>query len=86
MLEVSDKHEGDHVSPPVAPAIVSNPFLDPAFMDHIVRVVAVGMAARASSTALRSGRVVTIVQWVKGMRNMGCMTYLGKEDAKVAGH
>jgi hypothetical protein len=26
------------------------------------------------------------VQWVKGMREMSCMTYYGKEDAEVAGH
>jgi len=30
--------------------------------------------------------VVTIVQWVKGMREMGCMTYGGEEDVEVAGH
>jgi hypothetical protein len=44
------------------------------------------MAAGASSTAPRLGGVVTIVQWVKGMREMGCMTYYGEEDAKVAGY
>jgi hypothetical protein len=51
-----------------------------------VRAVAAGMAAGASSTALRSGGVVTIVHWVKGMKEMGCMTYRGEEDAEVAGH
>ena len=70
----------------MAPVDGSNPFLDPAFMDHIVRVVAAGMAAGASNTTLRSGGVVTIVQWVKGMRDMGCMTYRGEEDAEVVGH
>jgi len=50
---------GDNIPPTVAPVAGSNPFLDPASMDHIVRVVAVGMAAGASSTAPRSGRVVT---------------------------
>ena len=38
------------------------------------------------STTLRSGGVVTIVQWMKGMREMGCMTYHGEEDAELAGH
>jgi len=61
----------------VAPVVGSNLFLDPASIDHIVRVVAVGMAAGASSTALRSGRVVIIVQWVRCMRGIGCMTYRG---------
>jgi len=55
-------------------------------MEHIVRAVAAGMAARAFSTTPRSGEVVTIVHWVKGMTEMGCMTYRGKEDAEVAGH
>jgi len=32
----------------VASAAASNPFSDPAFMDHIVRAVAVGMAAKVS--------------------------------------
>jgi hypothetical protein len=50
---------GDNIPPTVAPVAGSNPFLDPASMDHIVRAVAVGMAAGASSTAPRSGRVVT---------------------------
>jgi hypothetical protein len=53
-------------------------------MDHIVRVVAAGMAAGASSAASRSGGVVTIVQWVGCMRGMGCMIYHGEEDAEVA--
>jgi hypothetical protein len=70
----------------VEPIAVSNPFSDPAFMEHIVRAVVVGMVAGASSTAPRSGGVVTIVQWVKGMREMGCMTYGGEEDADVVGH
>jgi hypothetical protein len=55
-------------------------------MEHIVRAVAAGMAVGASSTAPRSGGVVTIVHWVKGMREMSCMTYHGEEDAEVAGH
>jgi uncharacterized ferredoxin-like protein len=55
-------------------------------MEHIVRAVAVGMVAGASNTTPRSRGIVTIVQWVKGMREMGCMTYQGEEDAEVAGH
>jgi len=50
-----------------------------------VRVIAAGMAARASSTTPRLDRVVTIIQWVKGMREMGYVTYYGEEDAKIAG-
>jgi hypothetical protein len=50
-------------------------------MDHIVRAVAAGMAAGASSVASRSGGVVTIVQWVGCMRGMGCMIYHGEEVA-----
>jgi len=84
--EVSDRQGGDNIPPPVVLVAGSNPFSDPAFMEHIVRAIAAGMIARASSTAPRSGGVVTIVQWVKGMREMGCMTYHGEEDAEVAEH
>jgi hypothetical protein len=61
----------------VALAAASNPFSDLAFMDHIVRA---RMVVGASSTALRLRGVVTIVQWVKGMREMGCVTYFGEEN------
>ena len=81
MHEVSNKHGGDNIPPPRASVVGSNPFLDLAFMEHIVRVVTVGMVVGASSTDARSGGVVTIVQWVKGMREMSCMTYSGEEDA-----
>jgi hypothetical protein len=86
MPEVSDRQGGDNIPPLVAPVAGSNPFLDLAFIEHIVRAVAAGMVARASSTAPRSGGVVTIVQWVKGMREMGYMIYHSEEDAEVAGH
>jgi len=84
MPKVSDRRGGDNIPPPVEPVVGSNPFSDPAFMEHIVRVVVVGMVEGASSTAPRSGGVVTMVQWEKGMREMGCMTYGGEEDAEVA--
>ena len=67
MPEVSDRNGGDNIPLLVAPVARSNPFSDPAFIEHIVRAVAAGMAVGASSTAPRSGGVVTIVQWVKGM-------------------
>jgi len=86
MPEVSDRRGEDNIPPPVEPVAGSNPFSDPAFMEHIVRVVAAGMVAGASGTTPRTGGVVTIVHWVKGMREMGCMTYGGEEDAEVAGH
>jgi hypothetical protein len=86
MPEVSDRRGGDNIPPPVEPVAGSNPFSDPAFMEHIVRVVAARMVEGASGTAPRTGGVVTIVHWVKGMREMGCMTYGGEEDAEVAGH
>jgi len=43
------------------------------------------MAAGASSAAPRLGEVVTIVQWVRCMRGMSCMTYHGEEDVDVIG-
>jgi hypothetical protein len=76
---------GDNIPPSVSLVAGSNPLLDPTFMDHIVRVVAVGMAARASSTSPRSRGVVIIVLWERCMRGMGCMTYRGEEDVEVVG-
>ena len=70
----------------MAPVAGSNTFSDLAFIEHIVRAVATRMVAGASNMTPRSGGEVTIVQWVKGMREMGCMTYHGEEDAEVAGH
>jgi hypothetical protein len=61
MPEVLDKHGGNNIPLLVAPVAGSNPFSDLAFMEHIVRAVVAGMAAGASSTAPRSGGVVTIV-------------------------
>jgi len=52
----------------------------------LVKVVAAGMAAGASNSTPRAERVITLVQWVKGMREMGCTTYSGDEDTEVAGH
>jgi len=86
MPQGSNIQRGDNIPPPVAPVAESNLFLDPAFMEHIVRAVAAGMVAGASNTTPRLGGIVTIVQWVKGIREMGCMTYRGEEDAEVAGH
>jgi hypothetical protein len=40
MPEVSYRQGRDNIPPPMAPAAMSNPFLNPIFMDHIVRVVA----------------------------------------------
>ena len=70
----------------MAPVAGSNPFSDPAFMEYIMRAVSARMVARASSTTPRLGELVTIMQWVKGMREMGCMTYLGEEDVEVVIH
>jgi len=86
MPEVSDRQGEDNIPPPVEPVAGSNPFSDPAFMEHIVRAVTPGMVAGASGTAPRTGGVVTIVHWVRGMREMGCKTYGGEKDAEVVGH
>jgi len=45
MAEVSDREGGDNIPPPMAPVARLNPFLDLAFIEHIVRAVAVGMAS-----------------------------------------
>lgn len=72
--------------PPVTSTVTPNPYSDPTFLEQLVKAVAAGMAAGASNSTPRAERVITLVQWVKGMREMGCTTYSGEEDAEVAGH
>lgn len=67
------------------PAVAPNPYSDPTFLEQIVKVVAAGMA-KVSGSAPRQVRVVTLVHWVKGMREMGCVTFSREEDAEVAVH
>jgi hypothetical protein len=70
----------------VAPTVTPNPYSDPTFPEQVVKAVAAGMATSASNSTPRAERIVTLVQWVNGMREMGCTTYLGEEEAEVAGH
>jgi len=58
---------------PVALTVTPNPYSNPIFLEQL----ATGMAAGASNSTPRAERVVTLVQWVKGMREMGCTTYSG---------
>jgi hypothetical protein len=67
------------------PVVAPNPYSDLAFLEQILRAVVVEMA-EAFSLALKPERVVTLVLWVKRMREMGCVTLSGEEDAEVAGH
>jgi len=46
----------------MAPTVAFNPYLDPAFIEQLIKEMVVGMTAGASNTTLRSKRVVTIVQ------------------------
>jgi hypothetical protein len=55
MPEVSNRQGGDNIPPPVSLIAGSNPFSDPAFMEHIVRAVAAEMVAGASNTTPRAG-------------------------------
>jgi hypothetical protein len=72
--------------PLVAPKVTPNLYSDPIFLEQLVKAIAARMAAGASNSTPRVERVVTLVQWVKGMHEMGCTTYSGEEDTEVAGH
>jgi hypothetical protein len=57
--------QGPENRPPlVAPTVTSNPYLDPIFLEQLVKAVAavVGMAASASNFTPQTKRVVTLVQ------------------------
>jgi hypothetical protein len=40
----------------------------------------------ASGSTPKMERVVLLVHWVKGMREIGCVTFLGEEDVEIARH
>jgi hypothetical protein len=48
--------------------------------------VIAGMAGVSSITPLRVEKVITIVNWVKGMREISSVTYLKKKDDELARH
>ena len=79
-------HRQGNRPPLAAPATIPNPYSDFAFLEQLVKAIVVGMAASTFSLAPWAERVVTLVEWVKGMQEMGCTTYSGEEDAEVIGH
>jgi hypothetical protein len=72
--------------PPIAPTTTPNPCSDPAFLEQLVKAVVAGMAVGTSNPTPQIKRMVTLVKWVKGMWEISYTTYLGEEDAEVAGH
>jgi hypothetical protein len=78
--------QGPKDRPPLAvPTATPNPHSNLAFLEQLVKAVAVGMVAGTSNPAPRVERVITLIQWVKGMQEMGCTTYSG-EDVEVVRH
>jgi hypothetical protein len=67
-------------------ATIPNPYSDSTFLEKLVKAVVAKMATDTSSPAPRAETMVTLVEWVKGMQEMGCTTYSGEEDAEVTGH
>ena len=61
--------------PPVTSMVTLNPYSDRIFLKQLVKEVATGMPAGVSNSTHRAERVITLVEWVKGMREMGCVTY-----------
>ena len=70
--------------PPMTSTITLNPYLDPMFFEQLVKVVVAGMVVGASNSTPRAERVITLIQWVKDMQEMGCTTYSGEEDTERA--
>ena len=68
---------------PRAPTVATNPYSNPVFLEQIAKAVATKMV-KASGSTPRPERVVLLVHWVKGMREIGCVTFLGEEDVEVA--
>lgn len=66
-------------------AVGPNPYFDPAFLEQIVKAIATGIA-EVSGSAARPERVVTFMLQVKGMRDIGYVTFSREEDAKVVGY
>ena len=66
-------------------AVTPNPYFDPAFLEQIVKAI-IARIVEVSGSAPKPERVVTLMHQVKGMRDMGYVTFSGEEDAKVVGH
>jgi len=60
LLLVSDEQGQTNRPPPKAPTIVPTPYLDPAFLEHIIKFVSTGLV-EASSTTHRGEKLVTPV-------------------------
>ena len=86
LLGETGGHRLGNRPPLAAPTTIPNPYSDSAFLEQLVKAVVAWMAAGTSSPAPWAERVVTLVEWVKGMHEMGCTTYSGEEDAEVTGH
>jgi hypothetical protein len=67
---------------PVAPLGISLILPDPAYFEQLVKAIMLGITGAASSTSQETTH--TLVHWVKNMKDMGCLLFLGDEDAKVA--
>ena len=71
------------VAPAAPPGVAPPPYPDPAYFAQLVRAVMTEMAGPLSTT-LRDN-VVTLVRWVKSLRELGCEAFMGEEDAEIAG-
>jgi hypothetical protein len=72
--------------PPATPMATPNPYSDPFIFGATSQGCSSRDNCRNIQSCLSAERVVTLVQWVKGMREMGCTTYLEEEDVELAGH
>ena len=80
--EVANSQGPKDRPPQMALTVTPNPYSNPIFFEQL----AAGDGRRCIQFHSSSRKRVTLVQWVKGMREMGCTTYSGEEDAEVAGH
>ena len=70
-------------APPVAPPGISLILPNPAYFEQLVKAIILGITGATSSTSQETTH--TLVLWVKNMKDIGCLLFLGDEDAKVAG-
>jgi len=64
------------------PPRVAMIYQDPTYLKHIIRVVVSGLK-RATIVVCRDS-ALTLVHWVKSMRDIGCILFLVKKDVEVS--
>jgi hypothetical protein len=81
-FKVSDRVGQSNRPLSMVPPRVAITYQDPTYLKHIVRVVVSGLK-RITIVVCRDS-ALTLVHWVKSMRDIGCILFLEEKDVEVS--